>query len=331
MHVEYFIYFKDFARTLSISQTAANFYMTPQGISRAIHSLEKEFGVTLISRSNNSLSLTAAGLALVSDAEMMEEAFRKSYRHMTTFATAGKGLSEVVISIKVSAFISTYLLPLMNLYSSRLFPFTIRIQESNIYKILPKTKIEEQPHSFALMSIPEIESYEKMLIDVIEKDEFEYLPLLRIPLQALVSVSSPLAGYKRIKTADIKEYPVILYNDPVLFDAITSIIGKKNIIATTSSFQMLQQEIEKNHAITFMPSIAKVTGLPNATVLKPLVGAYSTRVGFLGSKCMMSDSYVVAVMNHIRDFFWQKHSQKKFKNVYQMIGERPETIFMDND
>ena len=37
MHVEYLYYFKDFSQTLSISKTAANYYMTPQGLSRAIH------------------------------------------------------------------------------------------------------------------------------------------------------------------------------------------------------------------------------------------------------------------------------------------------------
>ena len=35
MHIEYLYYFKDFSRTLSISKTAAHYFMTPQGLSRA--------------------------------------------------------------------------------------------------------------------------------------------------------------------------------------------------------------------------------------------------------------------------------------------------------
>lgn len=64
MHVEYLYYFKDFSQTLSISKTAANYYMTPQGLSRAIHQLEKDFGVTLTSYQNNVISLTPAGVEL---------------------------------------------------------------------------------------------------------------------------------------------------------------------------------------------------------------------------------------------------------------------------
>ena len=61
MHIEYLYYFKDFSRTLSISKTAAHYFMTPQGLSRALHQLEKDFGVTLMTYQNNLISLTPAG------------------------------------------------------------------------------------------------------------------------------------------------------------------------------------------------------------------------------------------------------------------------------
>jgi DNA-binding transcriptional LysR family regulator len=320
MHAEYFIYFLDFSKTLSISQTASNFYMTPQGISRAIHSLEKEFGVPLITRSsNNTLSLTAAGAALVPDAEMMEAVFHEAYRHMTPFVSANKNSPDIVVNIKVSAFVSTYLLPLLNLYGSSLFPFSLRIQESNIYKILPKSRVEEHPHSLTLVSIPEVDDYEQMLSSAIESDDLEYRPLLRIPLMALVSLSSPLAGFKQVKMSDIKDSPVILYNDPVLINAIAGLISKKNIVATTSSVQLLHDEIVENHAITFVPAIAQVKGMPAATILKPLVGAYSTRVGFLSAKGAMDVQFGKAVVDLIRDFFTTNSSHKAFKSTYQLI------------
>lgn len=40
MHIEYLYYFRDFSKSLSISKTAAEYYMTPQGLSRALHQLE---------------------------------------------------------------------------------------------------------------------------------------------------------------------------------------------------------------------------------------------------------------------------------------------------
>ena len=43
MHIEYLYYFRDFSKSLSISKTAAEYYMTPQGLSRALHQLEKDW------------------------------------------------------------------------------------------------------------------------------------------------------------------------------------------------------------------------------------------------------------------------------------------------
>ena len=64
MHIEYLYYFRAFSQNMSISKTAARYYMTPQGVSRAIHQLEKDFGVKLTLYQNNAISLTPAGIEL---------------------------------------------------------------------------------------------------------------------------------------------------------------------------------------------------------------------------------------------------------------------------
>ena len=69
MHIEYLYYFRDFSKSLSISKTAAEYYMTPQGLSRALHQLEKDFGITLMAYNNNAVTLTPAGKELAERVE----------------------------------------------------------------------------------------------------------------------------------------------------------------------------------------------------------------------------------------------------------------------
>ncbi len=316
MHVEYFTYFSDFAKTMSISKTAANFFMTPQGISRAIHSLEKEFGTPLISRSKNSLSLTEAGYSLVEDANHLVEAYNTAHRRMINYAASEKIIFDHTINLYVTPFVSTYVLPLLDIYSSRNVEFSLNVHESNLYKIIPRIKSGLKQHSFALVSVPEISQFEDALNEVIERDELEFFPVMRLPVQALVSVSSPLAGYKKLKVKELKEYPVVMYNDPVLFDILAEKMGKDNIVMTTSSFAMLQMELEKNHAVTFVPAIAAAIGLPNASVLKPLVDGYCTRLGFLGTKESMTNSLNMKVVDCVKSFFAENQNQSAFKGTY---------------
>lgn len=318
MHIEYFIYFKDFSETLSVSQTAANFFMTPQGISRAIHLLEKEFGTVLIMRSNNGLMLTEAGETLIENAEEITAQYEEAHRRLDSFSRQQKSAGDTYVDMVVTAFVSTYILPLMDLRSSQLFPFTLTVQESNIYKIIPRLPRSEDPQVFSLISLPEIEEYTDLLEAAIEENNLEFVPLIRTPLRVLVSASSPLAGNRRIKVSDVKDYPIVLFNDPVHFGAVTKHFNKENIVMTSNSNQIIQQEIEKNRAITFMPAIAQPRNLPSTTILKPLVGAYDTRVGFLGKAEAMNNPHAKDVMSYIRSFFVDNINQNTLRDCYEL-------------
>jgi len=168
MLVDYYAYYIDFAQTLSISKTAAKFYMTPQGISRAIHALEKEFGVPLISRDGSNVSLTTAGQVLAAESERIIEAVNQAERRMTAIAQSEAVYDNAPVNLITTAFCSKYILPLLNLQVPQLFDAALRIQESIIYKILPKFANLSTPHSFAIVSIPQTEGNEQMLQSAID-------------------------------------------------------------------------------------------------------------------------------------------------------------------
>ncbi|MDR1712990.1 MAG: LysR family transcriptional regulator [Coriobacteriales bacterium] len=321
MLVDYYAYFLEFSKTLSISKTAQKYYMTPQGISRAIHALEKEFNLTLISREGNQASLTAAGKSLAQEAEHIIDAVLEAERKMTAIAMTQTRYSNAPVSLYITAFVSKYIIPLLNLQAPNLFSSEVRVQESNIFKILPRFSQLTSPNSFAMISIPEVPAFEQMLTEAIKEAGLEYQPLMRVPLCALVSISSPWAGYQPLSVTDIKDSPIVSYNDPVLFDALTQIIDRDNIVLTTSSTQALRQELEQNRAITFVPRIAQARDIPEATIIKPLIGAFSTRLGFLGIKGSLSETSIASVIDYIRNFFMENSDQLNLRDTYEIIDK----------
>jgi DNA-binding transcriptional LysR family regulator len=320
MHIEYFCYYLDFTKTLSITKTAANHYMTPQGISKAIHSLERELNVPLVNRSGNTISLTCAGQELALEADEIVAAFERAQRRMTAYAIMNKDFSGSPIKIQVTAFTSTYLLPFMDFQCPQRFSFPITIQESNIFKIIPRIAPITLPHSFGMITIPQIPEYEAFLKEAIDENQFQYIPLARIPLCALVSISSPYAGFKNLRMSDVKEYPVVCYNDPVLFDAVTKIIGKQCIAMTTNNPAVLAQQLEQNYAITFVPKIIRAQDLPKNTIVKELRGAFWTEVGLIGYESSFNDPLVAEVVSYIKDFFIENRMKRPFKDAYELIG-----------
>jgi len=319
MLVDYYAYYLDFSRTLNISKTAQHFYMTPQGISRAVHALEKEFGLQLINREGNNVSLTEAGQALANEAERIIDAVMSAERRMTAMAQANAAYTNAPVNLITTAFCSKYVIPLLNLQAPKRFEFQLRIQESIIYRILPRFSQIATPHSFAMVSIPQSNGYQQMVDEAVIEHDLEYQPLLEVPLCAVVSMSSPFAGRKILRISDLKDCPVVCYNDPVLFDALTRLVNRDNIVMTTSSSQTLLQELEQNHAITFMPKLVSPSQIPKSTMLKCLKGAFSTRVGFLGAKGSFADPSIASVISYIREFFTLSAEQKNFQDIYELL------------
>ena len=106
MHIEYLYYFKDFSRTLSISKTAAHYFMTPQGLSRALHQLEKDFGVTLMTYQNNLISLTPAGEELSRRIDAIVELYDEAKGSLTEYKLADMAPSKGLVRITVTSCVS---------------------------------------------------------------------------------------------------------------------------------------------------------------------------------------------------------------------------------
>lgn len=90
------------AETLSYTQTAQRMYISQPAVTKHIASLEKEFEVSLIDRSNRrSISLTEAGRILYNALKTAQELFDNACRKLKSFSTAAPVIINLVKGISL--------------------------------------------------------------------------------------------------------------------------------------------------------------------------------------------------------------------------------------
>lgn len=287
MHIEYLYYFRDFSRNLSISKTAAQYYMTPQGISRAIHQLEKDFGVKLTSYQSNEISLTPAGVELRDRLDGFLDGFESvkgslmGYRLAELGAVSGSGRKSV--SIQVTPCVSMYVSPLLDLQKPGLFDFDIRIIESELNNIAPSIASAEDEEAFFITSIPATEKYRELIEELCREQNLVYERLFTSPLVMLTSMFSPLAKKKSITPEEVRGHPVARYQDTVLGDALDDFILADSVKTISNATSVLNAQILQGHAIAFAPKLVEVGGafLPDKVTTVPTEGFFDTEFGLL--------------------------------------------------
>lgn len=320
MRIEYLYYYLDLVETVSISKTASNFYMTPQGLSRAIRSLEDEFCVTLVNRTSNAISISCAGQEFVNHARQIVDNYEKAKQSMRSYSMLSIDFSSPSVSVLATPFVFTYLFQLINDPIQQKASFFVKFSEANIYRLIPRVVKAEQPGTIGIISRPKLPYYEEYVNKALQENDLCYEPLLNMELQALVSDASPLAMKDKITTEDFKCYPVACFNDAVLIDALLAIIGKENITLITNSSEVLNQQLEQNQAISFVPAITEATGLPKNTVLKSFDNAYVIEVGFIANPPNYLNTYALEAIDLIRDYFEGLTHTTPFSGTYNMLA-----------
>lgn len=307
MHVEYLDFFLDVAQTMSISKTAHNFYMSPQGISRAIHSLEEYFDVSLLDRKGNNISLTPAGHDFVVNAREVKDHLEQLHKAMAGYSHSQQCYDGSCVNLYATQFIFNYVFPLMaGGMLKKMFPLPVRTVESNIYRMVSAIEEDCSPNTIWLVSQPHIDEVQQELMNIrFYKEDIRSEPLLQTTLMAEISSSSPLAAKKKISLEDIKANPVVCFSDHVLIRCLNTIIGEKNITFISNNSELIHHYIVQDHAIAFVPSLVKIKGLAPGTTVREFEKSYKVDLGFIFKKGVELAEEGKAVYEIIKKFFLQ--------------------------
>ena len=135
MNMDQLAYLCDLSESGSITATAEKFFISHQGVSKSIRSLENELSTTLILRSSKGVTLTEDGLFVVQKAKnILQEydAIRQNYP--SSFSS--KVLRGDLQIVSISRIVDTYLNSLLPLFLKRYPQVKVHIKNVSLNDIL---------------------------------------------------------------------------------------------------------------------------------------------------------------------------------------------------
>ncbi len=211
-HIRAFIAVAD---ALSVTKAAERLHISQPPLSRHIHQLEHELGVTLFVRHRQGVTLTDAGRRLLDKARTLEAAasdFYDAAKHATS-GTANKigigigwGLWDVVNSLRVEF--------------AKQYP-NVTIEARDAYC---SDECNEQLRNHTLDLVFARPPFDRALLDVV--------PIIHERIQVAISADHPLASSKGLRIRDLASEPLLLYDrhvSPVLYDKVLDLYARAGV------------------------------------------------------------------------------------------------------
>lgn len=309
MQIEHLYYFLNVARTLSISQSAKDLYISPQGLSQAIKSLEKEYNIELFARTKRGLVLTDEGNKF---ADCVNE-FLKSYERFQVKSYCINPIKEEELcdtfTIYTTALfsVSGIILDMLNTFFERLPNSQFLISEQLPFEAINNV-IRNPNCSIGLVNIPNYALKEFKL-----PEGFFYDCILEISMVANVSPDSVHASKKFFTKQELVALPLCCFNEPLLEDCIRFMLGKygdPNFVIRSSNVR-LSQGIALNRDIVNLSANLASHLLSNNRVTIPIHDTLKLTILLL----YRNNPIIEAVVSLIKSFLLEKFPHLACKEI----------------
>ena len=190
------------AGTGTISGAAQALFLSQPSLTAAIRELEQELNITIFSRTNRGVVLTAAGeeflgyaRQVLEQADLIEERYTGSAPRRHRFS-----VSTQHYSFAVEAFVD-----LLKEYGGPEYDF--RIRETKTYEI-----IEDVSRLRSEVGVLYLNEFNRpVLTRVLREHELEFHPLFTARPHVFVSKANPLAERRALTLDDLAPYPRLSY------------------------------------------------------------------------------------------------------------------------
>lgn len=295
-YMQYFVRVVDLG---SISQAAAELFITPQGLSQALGRLEKEYGVKLLYHESSRVLPTQAGqqaYEIFSQILSLNDDAIKKIRANPEGGSAGRTLNifaspfftECVLSYIIRAYIRKnpdVNIRIMELPSKEVYSLPAKKQDTICLYGASPNGVAEFANRFS------------------ELDERH--PLMRTDVLACVSCRSPLAEKAKITAADLKDAEIVLCRNEELF-LRRACPGYKvsNITVRTQRKGLCFSVVScRKKAISFTNRAElSCTGAKNLSVV-PLEAKLEMVYGYLVCKDGLKNSAILSLVEMLESFF----------------------------
>lgn len=303
MRIEDLRYFIRVAEAGSISQVAQNHYITQQGLSRIISSLENELGVKLLNR-GRTLRLTSAGNAILQDAKYIEEAYLRILENATNLSSRWNEARGNIYTIYATPVLCATVMPMIITQLTKKFPgMFFNVLEQLPLVITDATACMEgvNPKSFAILSIADfLEQESKML----NSGALRFEHLFSDDLMVSVAADSPLSAQEKITVDQLRSLPFVLHNSELLM--AKRLLGDSyqlNTIAHTTNHPLCRDMVAKGLAVGLTSNLIQHVYPGDNVVAVPLDKIVTIKYGCV--RWETEDPFVENIVQVVRNIFRQ--------------------------
>lgn len=263
-------YFCAVSRYHSITQAAQRLYVTQPAISSAIRELEKEFSISLFTRSKNHMTLTKEGEVFYQKASELLNTINQTSSELYDL-----GRQITPIRIGIPPLLSTIFFPDMLIEFQKEYP-DIPVELLEYGSIRAAALVQEDVLDLALVNM-----------NFYEIDKLNSFQILSDRIVFCVSPRHCLAAEKEVSVEMLKEEPLIMYNtDSVQNTTLNSLfesVGiKPKVIMRASQLYTIQNFISSNLGGAFLYA-SLLKNMPGLTSI-PVAPAISQEIGIVWQK-----------------------------------------------
>ncbi len=202
MNLQQLRYAIEIAECGSINNAAKNLFVSQPSLSSAIMELEKEFGVTLFTRTSKGINVTVEGVEFLSYArQVLEQAdlLESRYRY------ARPSRQRFAISAQHSAFAVSAFVRLVEQYGRDEYEFALR--ETKTYEIIDDVRNLRSEIGILYMN----EFNAKVLTKFLREGNLVFTKLFEARPHIFISARNPLAQRACVTLDDLEPYPCLSF------------------------------------------------------------------------------------------------------------------------
>ncbi len=284
MRFESLTYFLGVAECGSFTEASKRLYVSQQGLSKSIQSLERELDCRLFDRHGIRIELTDAGRALIPLAQrcLEDKATLKAEMSRYTVHPAKHLTKRKPFTLHAMPYVADTLFSLLHDDIARYGLNDVMIIEEDYPDILGGLD-DEQASKVGALCLPDLE------LTLLEGNEsIEFITLFKNDL--LVVGTPELIGEKGapLTTREIAQMPIAYYNDPTLNRMLSELFQDspfQRVVTHTSSQARISGYVESGQAISFSDSLSVQLAPPiDGVTFAPIEGATRFTIGLAFAK-----------------------------------------------
>lgn len=309
MQTDYLRYFIDVAMLGSMSTAAKKNFMTPQGISRSISSLESELDCELFRRDSNKVTLTRFGERLLEDARELvahENRMRRTILELRGDDLTKRHMQFTCYSSPI--FFDTPLFFPMTGFNIALYGRVQFLQRSTptVADLLVDAARVTQPDIVVAGGLGFFDLFadeNRQIIQRLQDAGYEYRPFMRTHDYVLVPAYSTLSQADSLSKAEIRRHHLAVASSGGMERAVSRHIGADCIYVSSGDSAYRSHLCRMGEALTFVPGASLVFGTPEDTVAIPMEDPYTIEIGFAARRHAFAEGVLADAIGRLGDFY----------------------------